>query len=87
MGAASWQQMKTLETYLTDMVPEDGLVLCTSDVPLEPGLRLPIVGYFKSSGSITDLWKVGHGVPHCNSAVDTTVPSKDRWINTNIVNT
>lgn len=33
--------------YLTDVVPEDGLVLRAPELPLEPGLRLPVVGDFQ----------------------------------------
>lgn len=35
---------RRLPQYLTDVVPEDGLVLRPTDLPLEPRLRLPVVG-------------------------------------------
>lgn len=55
------------------MVPEDGLVLGASDMPLEPGLWLAIVGDLQGRGAVTDLREVRHGVPHGNCAVHTAV--------------
>lgn len=44
--------------HLAYVVPEDGLVLGAPDVPLEPGLGLPVVGDLQSSGPVADLWQV-----------------------------
>ena len=46
------------------MIPEDGLVVCAPQLPLEPGLWLSIVGNLRCRGSILDLREVGHGIPH-----------------------
>lgn len=59
------------------MIPEYGLVLCTTNVSLEPGLWLAVVGNLQSRGSITDLWKVRHGVPDSNGSIDTTISSEE----------
>lgn len=60
-------------TDLTDVVPEDGLVLRSTNVSLEPGLRLAIVGDLQSCSSVTDLGKVGHCVPHCDGAINAPI--------------
>lgn len=61
------------------MISEDGLVLCSPDLPLEPGLWLPVVRDLQGSGSVADLWQVRHGVPHCDSSVDSSVtPEAER---------
>lgn len=54
--------------YLTDVIPEDGLVLGASELPLEPGLRLPVVQDLKCRSSIPDLREVRHCVPHCDGS-------------------
>lgn len=59
------------------MVPENGLVLCTPNVSLEPGLWLAVVGNLQSRGSVTNLWEVRHGVPDCDSSIDTAIPSEE----------
>lgn len=55
-------------TYLADVIPEDGLVLGAPDLPLEPGLGLPVVGDLQGRGTVPDLGQVGHGVPHRDGA-------------------
>lgn len=61
--------------HLADVVPEDGLVLRASDLPLEPGLRLAIVGDLQGGGAVTDLGQVGHGVSDRDGPVDASVAS------------
>lgn len=65
------------QAYLADMVPENGLILCTPNVSLEPGLWLAIIGNLQSRGSITDLWEVRHCVPDCNGSINATIPSEE----------
>jgi hypothetical protein len=55
--------------HLADVVPEDGLVVRAPELPLEPGLRLPIVRDLRSRGPVPDLREVRHGVPHSDGPV------------------
>ena len=57
------------------MIFEDRLILCSSDLPLEPGLRLPVVGNLQSSRTITNLWQVRHGVSDRDGSVDSSITS------------
>ena len=57
------------------MVSEDRLILCASDLPLEPGLRFPIVGNLQCSCTIANFWQIGHGVPNRDGSVDSTIAS------------
>lgn len=62
---ASWEEGPSVgQCYLTDVVPEDGLVLRAPELPLEPGLRFPVVRDLQGRSSIPDLRKVRHRVPH-----------------------
>lgn len=54
--------------YLADVVPEDGLVVRASQLPLEPGLWLSVVGDLRRRGSVLDLREVRHGVSHCDGS-------------------
>lgn len=69
------EQTVGLTPHLADMIPEDGLVLRASDLPLEPGLRLSVVGDLQSSCSITNLWQVRHGVSDSDGSVDSSITS------------
>ncbi len=60
------------------MVSEDGLVLRATNVPLEPGLRLAVIGDFQSCRSITDLWEVRHCVPHCDGAINASISTEKK---------
>lgn len=74
--ATLFQMPKHLQgegTDLTNVIPEDGLVLRATNVPLEPGLRLAVIGDFQSCGPVTDLWEVRHCVPHCDGAINASV--------------
>lgn len=64
------------QLYLADVVFEDGLVLCASDLPLEPGLGLSVVGDLQSRRAVADLWQVRHGVPDCDGPVHTAITSE-----------
>lgn len=64
-GERSWARSGEGKTaYLADMVPEDGLVVCSPQLPLEPGLWLSVVGDLWCRGSILDLREVRHGISH-----------------------
>lgn len=57
------------------MISENWLVLCASDLPLEPRLRLPVVGNLQSCGTVANLRQIGHGVPDSDGSVDSTISS------------
>lgn len=61
--------------HLADMIPEDWLILCASDLPLKPRLRLPVVGNLQCSSTITNLWQVRHGVSDSYCSVDSSISS------------
>lgn len=69
------------------MVSEDGLVLCPSDLPLEPRLGLPIVGDLQGGCSIADLWQVRHCVPDSDGSVYSSITSVDGEKNVPTVST
>ena len=70
------RQKRPSETaHLADMISEDRLVLCASDLPLEPRLRLPVVGNLQRSCTIANLWQVRHGVPDSDGSVDSSIAS------------
>lgn len=60
------------------MVSENWLILCASDLPLEPRLRLPVVAYLQCSCPIANLWQVRHGVSDSDGSVDSTITSVER---------
>lgn len=60
------------------MVSENGLVLCASDLPLEPGLRLAVVGNLQGRRTVADLRQIRHGVSDCDGSVDSTISSVER---------
>ena len=57
------------------MISEDWLVLCASDLPLEPRLRLPVVGNLQRSSTIANFWQVRHGVSDSDGSVDSSIAS------------
>lgn len=59
------------------MVTQNGLILCASDLPLEPRLRLAVVGDLQCSRAVANLWQIGHGVSDGDGSVDPTVASVD----------
>lgn len=61
--------------HLADVVSENGLVLCASDLPLEPGLRLSVVGNLQCGRTVADLRQIRHGVPDGDGSVDSTISS------------
>lgn len=65
------------------MISEDWLVLCASDLPLEPGLRLSVVGNLQRCCTIADLWQVRHGVSDGDGSVDSSITSVDRTLHLN----
>lgn len=71
-------QHENSTTHLADMISEDRLVLCASDLPLEPRLGLPIVGNLQCSCTIANLWQVRHGIPDGDSSVDSTIASVEK---------
>lgn len=60
------------------MVSEDGLVLCASDLPLEPGLRLSVVGNLQCGRTVADLGQIRHGVSDSDGSVDPTISSVEK---------
>lgn len=64
--------------HLADVISENGLVLCASDLPLEPGLRLAVVGNLQRRCTVADLGQIGHGVSDGDGSVNSTVSSVDR---------
>lgn len=46
---------------LANVVSENGLVLRAPELPLEPGLRLALVGNLGRRGSALDLLEIRHG--------------------------
>lgn len=76
-------QHENTTTHFADMIPEDRLVLCASDLPLEPRLGLPIVGNLQCSCTIANLWQVRHGIPDSDSSVDSTIASVDKHFSDN----
>lgn len=68
----------TKSFHLADMISEDGLILCASDLPLEPGLRLSIVGNLQCSCTIANLWQIRHRVSDSDSSVDSSITSVGR---------
>lgn len=63
------------------MVSEDRLILCASDLPLEPRLRFSVVGNLQCSCTVANLWQVRHGVSNSDGSVNssiTTVRQKNR---------
>lgn len=67
-------------TDLTDVIPEDGLVLRATNVPLEPGLWLAVIGDFQRRGPVTDLWEVRHCVSHCDGAINASISTGQKKI-------
>lgn len=67
-----------MSLYLADVVSEDGLILRPSDLPLEPGLRFPVVGNLQRSCTVANLWQVRHGVSDSDGSVDASVTSAAR---------
>lgn len=57
------------------MISEDWLILCASDLPLEPRLRLPVVRNLQRSCTIANLWQVRHGVSDSDGSVDSSITS------------
>lgn len=57
------------------MISEDGLILCASDLPLEPRLRLSVVGNLQCSGTIANLWQIRHCVSNSDGSVDSSITS------------
>lgn len=71
--------IKLLTTpHLADVVSENGLVLCASDLSLEPGLRLSIVGNLQCRCTVADLRQIRHGVSDSDGSVDSTISSVQR---------
>lgn len=68
----------TNNPHLADVVSENGLVLCASDLPLEPGLRLSVVGNLQRRRTVADLGQIRHGVSDCDGSVDSTISSVER---------
>lgn len=64
--------------HLADVVSEDWLILRASDLPLEPGLRFPVVGNLQSCSTVANLRQIRHGVSHCDGSVDSTITSVAR---------
>lgn len=60
-------------THLADMISEDGLILSTSDLPLEPGLGLSIVGNLQCCCTIANLGQIRHGVSNGDGPVDSSI--------------
>lgn len=60
------------------MISENWLILCASDLPLEPRLRLPIVGNLQCSCTIANLWQIRHGVSDSDGSVDSAITSVER---------
>lgn len=70
------RERKKCETaHLADMISEDWLILCPSDLPLEPRLRLPVVGNLQRSCTIANLWQVRHGISDSDGSVDSSITS------------
>lgn len=69
------QQIPSKTAHLADMISEDWLVLCASDLPLEPRLRLPVVGNLQRSSTIANFWQVRHGVSDSDGSVDSSIAS------------
>lgn len=69
------QQSPSETAHLADMISEDWLVLCASDLPLEPRLRLPVVGNLQRSSTIANFWQVRHGVSDSDGSVDSSIAS------------
>lgn len=59
------------------MVPQDGLILSPSDLPLEPRLRLAVVGDLQRGRAVANLGQVRHGVSDRDGPVDPAVASVD----------
>lgn len=57
------------------MVSEDRLILRASDLPLEPRLRLPVVGDLQCSCTVANLWQIRHGVSDGDGSVDSAITS------------
>lgn len=64
--------------HLADMISENWLILCASDLPLEPRLRLPIVGNLQCSCTIANLWQIRHGVSDSDGSVNSPITSVER---------
>lgn len=64
--------------HLADVISENGLVLCASDLPLEPGLRLAVVGDLQCRCTVADLGQIGHGVSDGDGSVNSAVSSVGR---------
>lgn len=72
-------KIKLLTTaHLADMVSENGLVLCASDLPLEPRLRLSVVGNLQCRRTVADLGQIRHSVSDSDGSVDSTISSVER---------
>lgn len=71
------KKCKCETAHLADMISEDRLILCASDLSLEPRLRLPVVGNFQCSCTIANLWQVRHGVSNGDGSVDPSITSVD----------
>lgn len=69
------QDQKCETAHLADMISENWLILCASDLPLEPRLRLPVVGNLQCSCTIANLWQVRHGVSDSDGSVDSAITS------------
>lgn len=67
--------------HLADVVSENGLVLGASDLPLEPGLRLAVVGNLQCRCTVADLGQIRHGVSDGDGSVNAAVPSVGRQTN------
>lgn len=67
--------------HLADVISENGLVLGASDLPLEPGLRLAVVGNLQCGCTVADLGQIGHGVSDGDGSVNSAVSSGGRQTN------
>lgn len=68
---------KSQTSHFADMVSQNGLILRASDLPLEPRLRLAIVGDLQRSRTVANLRQIGHGVSDGDGSVDPAVASVD----------
>lgn len=64
--------------HLANVVSENGLVLCASDLPLEPGLGLAVVGNLQGQRPVADLRQIRHGVSDGDGSVNSAVSSVGR---------
>lgn len=64
--------------HLADMISENWLILRAPNLPLEPRLRLPIVGDLQCGCTVANLWQIRHGVSDRDRSVDSPIASVER---------